>query len=221
MTPASIRVAFDGGWTDGDPGSGRLRFDSPRIASAKHLYINARDAQDAILDEWVPTWRVGDVIVIERPGAERNRVVAWVVGAVYHRGSYWRVPVSVRTVYGAFAAHDELALHHAANDVATDVVETPPLPPSIPEFSKVHLGGAPALTPLAPLAANASPAPDAAPMAASAPQSLAFDMQPTVNAIGANGDRLTELEAENLALQKIIERLVSDDTPLYVAEGTR
>lgn len=196
MTPATIRVAFDGGWSDGDPGSGRLRFDSPRIASARHLYINSRDAQDALLDEWVPTWRVGDVIVIERPGAERNRVVAWVVGAVYHRGSYWRVPVSVRTVYGGFAAHDEIALHHAANDVATDVVEAPPLPPSIPEFRTAHLPGPPPL----PVVTPVMPAPG-------------------VQAAPEGSERLAALEAENRALQQIIERLVSDDTELYVVEG--
>lgn len=215
-------MAFDSGWSDGDPGSGRLRFDAPAISRAKYLYINARDAQDAILDEWVPTWRVGDVVVIERPGAERNRVVAWVVGAVYHRGSYWRIPVSIRTVHGAFAAHDELLLHHAPNDIATDVSPATPAAPMAPGFGSAiprQNPMAPAFTPMAPMA---PPAPYVAAPAPEHPLGLDFDRHPPMAPLAPlDGDRISALESENIALQRIIERLVSDDTPLYVAEGTR
>ena len=213
MTPATIRVAFDSGWSDGDPGNGRVRFDAPRLVDARHIYVNARDAQDAILDEWVPTWGVGDVLIVERAGAERNRVIAWVVGAVYHRGSYWRIPVKVRTVYGAFAAHDELLLHRAADDVETEALAPPASPPlAAPRQTFI---------PLAPLAPLAAPEPDAAPLARGEPQGLVFDRHPSVNANGANGDRLAQLEADNRALHDIIARLVSDDTTLYLADGTR
>lgn len=132
--PSAIRLAFDGGWSDGDPGKGRLRFDSPALAKAKHLYVNAQDAQEALLGSLVPTWKHGDVLVLERPGVETNRVVAWIMGPIVHRGAYYKVPVLIRSVSGGFAAQDELALHHYRNAEAADQQPEPaaPLQPVAP-----------------------------------------------------------------------------------------
>lgn len=179
MQPVRLALAFDSGWSDGDPGSGRLRFDTPKPARARFVCVNARDSQDAVLDELVPTWGVGDVLVIERPGATSNRWVGWVVGPIVHRGSYYKVPVKPRTVTGAFAAHDELALHHHRDVVD---VEEPEIAPGI---APLPIIGAAALPPPAPLPAAQ---PDAA------------------------------LAAENAELRRVLQSLVSDNTPLYAVE---
>jgi len=204
LTPITIRVAYDSGWSDGDPGNGRLRFDNPRLSKARHLYVNARDAQEALLSELVPTWKTGDVIVIERPGAETNRVVAWVVGDIVHRGAYWRVPIAVRTVYGAFAAHDELVLHHAANTVEDEQVEMIATHPSLP----------------AQVARQQAPIHEA-------PRNEPRTTPPPIPSVPMHADvtaytaRIAELERDNQSWQEIVERLVSDKTELHVVEVER
>lgn len=204
MTPISIRVAYDSGWSDGDPGHGRLRFDNARLSKARHLYVNARDAQEALLNELVPTWKTGDVIVIERPGAETNRVVAWVVGDIVHRGAYWRVPIAVRTVYGAFAAHDELVLHHAANTVEDEQVEVIAAHPSLP----------------AQVARQQAPIHEA-------PRNEPRTTPPPIPSVPMHADvteytaRIAELERDNHSWREIVERLVSDKTELHVVEVER
>ena len=110
-----IPLAFDGGWSDGDPGAGRLRFDSPRLSDIKHFHISARDAAACRIGPQVSTWGVGEVIVIERTGQEQNRVVAWVIGEVINRGTYYSVPVSLRSAVGSFAEHDSLTVSHQLN----------------------------------------------------------------------------------------------------------
>lgn len=210
MQPISIRVAYDSGWSDGDPGNGRLRFDNPRLSRARHLYVNARDAQEALLTELVPTWRTGDVLVIERPGAETNRVVVWVVGDIVHRGSYWRVPISVRTVYGAFAAHDELVLHHATNTADGDEPEVVATHPSLPaQVARQH----------APIheAPRNEPRPSHSPAAVNA----AVPSVPTHADVTEYEARIAELERDNQSWHDIVQRLVADETELYVVEGQR
>lgn len=108
-----VTLGFDEGWSDGDPGAGRIRFDAPSIVKARNLYINAVDSNGAILDQLVPTWTIGDVIVVERG---EGRIVAWVIGPIRHGGSYWKIPITVRTVTGSFAAHDHVALTHYLNE---------------------------------------------------------------------------------------------------------
>lgn len=219
MTPATIRVAFDSGWTKGDPGEGRLRFDTPKLAKASSICINSRCAQTGQLDDLIPNWKLGDVIVIERSGQEDNRVVAWVIGSIDHGGSFWRVPIAVRSVYGSFAAHDELLLHHHGNvadvgDVAFPVAsvakpaqlalptppEGPPMAPMAPAQVDV-LQGPPQL-PVAPLSA---PIRKPLPLAPIAP---------------TDTDELARLRAENQRLQSIVSLLISDETELYLVEGT-
>lgn len=121
-----IPLAFDGGWSDGDPGAGRLRFDSPRLSDIKHFHISSRDAAAARIGPQVSTWGIGDVIVLERTGQEQNRVVAWVIGEVVNRGTYYTVPVSLRSAVGSFAEHDSLTVSHQLNVPA--VPEAPPEP---------------------------------------------------------------------------------------------
>jgi len=121
-----IPLAFDGGWSDGDPGAGRLRFDSPRLAEIRTLHISARDAASARIGPQVSGWGLGDVIVIERDGYADNAVVAWVIGEVSNKGSYYSVPVSVRSARGSFADDDRLTLSQQVN--ATALVEVSPEP---------------------------------------------------------------------------------------------
>lgn len=206
MTPATIRVAFDSGWTDGDPGNGRVRFNSPRLTQARFLYINARDAQDAILDELVPTWALGDVVVVERPGAERNRVVAWIIGGVFHGGSYWKVPIAVRTVSGSFAAHDELVISHHRN--VTEIDEDASRPADIVPLPRV--GKQPPPLP-APVPQQALPAPTVPPPLPIVAPPASEDLSP----------ELARIAAENEALHELLGRLMADQTELYVVEGTK
>ncbi len=222
--PTLLRLAFDSGWSHGDPGDGRLRFDNPKTARAGNLCVNARDAQEAMLDELIPTWRVGEVVVIERPGAERNRVVVWIIGPIVHMGSFYRAPILVRSVHGAFAAHDELVLHHHRN--VTDVDETnqprhvTPSPP---------MRDAPALSP-PPLAPLALTAPDSelstistdltplAPMAVADPAALDTGLRDASRDVAT--EELDKLRADNTALHDLLAGLLSDKTELYTVEHT-
>lgn len=186
MTPAEIRLAFDSGWTDGNPGNGRLRLDAPSPIRARHVYINACDAQQALLEDLVPTWGIGDVLVIERiGGVEPSRIVAWVIGPVRHGGNYWKIPIVVRTVAGSFAAHDDVRLTQYPNEAA--------LAPSQPVAS---------LAPVAPVAPQPLVRPEAADVAAAGP------------ALTPVAPVAASLEAENAQLLALLRELTADTTPL-------
>lgn len=192
MTPAEIRLAYDSGWSDGDPGNGRLRLDAPSPLRARHVFVNARDAQEALLEDLIPTWGLGDVLVIERVGgADPGRIVAWVIGPVRHGGSYWKLPVVVRTVSGSFAAHDEVRLTQYPNEAAI----APPLS---------SLG----LVPVAPLAATA-------------PQSLAPVQRPPLTPVAPLAAQdYAAIAAENDQLLGLLRELTSDTTPISLVTDT-
>lgn len=212
--PIALRMAFDSGWSHGDPGDGRLRFDSPNIAKAVNIIVNARDAQEALLDELVPSWRVGDVLVIERPGADRNRVVAWVIGPITHMGPCYRVPILVRSVHGGFAAHDEVTLHHHRNVTDVDDAPTPaaiPLAPAPP--MAVTSPQAPAL--IAPMALVA------APVAGTPSTDVAAPMAPIASTEHARPPDPSEVELlrqDNSQLHALLAQLLTDPTTLYAME---
>lgn len=212
--PAELRLAWDGGHTDGDPGSGRVRIDAASPRRAKFVYVNARDSEDATLDRLVPSWQLGDVLVIERPGAETNRIVAWITGPIGHGGSYYRVPVIVRSVFGNFAAHDECVLTHQPNMTidadasprALDVrpmarigggraTDPPPVPrPVLDRVSATDIPATPALGETAPLPSERG---DCAQL---------------------RGE-IARLAAENAELLGILQDLMTDDREVYVIEG--
>ena len=223
MTPSQIRLAFDSGWSDGDPGDGRVRFNSPKVSAATSICINARDAQDALLDQLVPSWRVGDVLVIERPGADRNRVVAWIIGPITHGGSYYKVPILPRSVHGAFAAHDELVLHHHTNLVDTDEPERrewhpPKAAPVAPSSQPISAPAVNTLAPLAPMAlTQAHPMQPAAMPVASPPAPPMAPMAPA-GLTPAASPEVESLKADNAALHGIIAELLADETELYAVE---
>ena len=230
-------MAFDSGWSHGDPGDGRLRFDSPKIAKASHVIVNAKDAQDALLDELVPSWRIGDVLVIERPGADRNRVVAWVIGPITHMGPCYRVPILVRSVHGAFAAHDELALHHHRN--VTDVDDAPTAPrdvtPALSMRDATTLPGplAPAL--LAPIALTQDGSENLANSRALTPVALAAGERGDAGALAGSvthdsaqrdakaaaplAAELDLLRQDNSQLHALLAQLLTDPTTLYAMEN--
>lgn len=147
--PVSINLAYDGGWTDGDPGEGRLRFDNPKLAKIRFAYVNARDADEALLNELVPSWKAGDVLVVERSGAEGNRIVCWIGGPVQHRGTYYKVPVFPRAIRGNFTDHDEVSLTCQPNEV-NDAAEPAPVAPMA--AAVVHTVAQPVSEPIAPVA---------------------------------------------------------------------
>lgn len=236
MTPALIRLAFDSGNTNGCPGSGRVRFSSPRLSQSTFVCVNARDAQDSFLDELVPTWGIGDVLVIERASADRNRVVAWIIGPIHNGGSYYRVPIIVRTVSGSFTAHDELVLHHHKNVTETDEPEkqvwappqrTPkahelPLPP-VNSQPPIAFNPEPPLALIAPLAlTNTAPgipqengllAALIAPIAGPELTNSVSDTTPS-----ARDAEIAQLRTDVGALHEILTGLLTDETELYVME---
>lgn len=232
--PTLLRLAFDSGWSHGDPGDGRLRFDNPKIAKAANLCINARDAQEALLDELIPSWRIGDVVVIERPGAERNRVVVWIIGPIVHMGPFYRIPVIVRTVNGAFAAHDELVLHHHRNvtEVDDNVAAAPEadrLPNSVTEQTpKTEFGrvsapapSAAALPPIAPMALTPAHQENIANSMALTPVAPAISQVAPANSPIAPSEiaaELDKLRADNTALHDLLAGLLNDSTELYTVE---
>lgn len=232
--PTLLRLAFDSGWSHGDPGDGRLRFDNPKTAKASNLCINARDAQEAMLDELIPTWRIGDVVVIERPGAERNRVVVWIIGPIVHMGPFYRIPIIVRTVNGAFAAHDELVLHHhrnvtEVNDQVAPAPTAPAKPNSVTEQApQTEFGdriapapSATSLPPIAPMALTPETQENIANSMSLTPVAPAISHAPLANSpippaeIAAEVDKL---RADNTALHDLLAELLNDDTKLYTVE---
>lgn len=175
----------------------------------------------------MPTWRIGDVIVVERPSHDRNRVVAWIIGPIVHMGSFYRVPIIVRTVHGAFAAHDELVLHHHRNITETDDA-APILPPSAASAGVsqpivpvlVPAPSAIALPPIAPIATLEPPATNGAPTpTTSAFSPLNADGANSANSGSAAAAELANLRADNAALHDILAGLLTDTTELYAVEG--
>ena len=130
-----IDLAWDNGITDGDPGDGRIRVNAASIRSATHLLVNVLDRHEADLGSLLSGMAQGDVLHVERPDGA-GLIVAWVLGPVVHGGSYYKIPVTIRSVEGAFAAHDLVRLHRQAEispappaaDVAAPLVLEPGLP---------------------------------------------------------------------------------------------
>lgn len=86
-----------------------------RLRDARHFLINAEDRHENRLGEIVGQFRTGDVLGLEREGPE-GQIVAWVIGQTVHRGGYYRVPIKVRSIRGAFAGHDLVILHRLEED---------------------------------------------------------------------------------------------------------
>lgn len=200
-SPAEIRVAFDSGWTDGDPGSGRVRLDTATPKRARFVYLNARDADDALLDQLIPQWGVGDVLVIERPGSETNRLVAWVTGPIWHGGSYYKIPIIVRTVWGGFAAHDEVVLTQHGNAEAEA-----PTRQALPDVRPMARLAPPPISEVVREAAPPPPPISIGPMTA----------DPRIASLEA---RLAETEAFNQQLLGVLAEFLDDDRQVYVIEG--
>jgi len=232
-TPARIRLDYDGGWReDGCPGAGRLRFNHPRIGKANFINISAECADKSLLGELVPRWGVGDVIVIERAGDTHadNRVVAWIVGPIWHAGSYYKLPVAIRSVHGGFADYDGLILTHHGNlqdigadrSLPRDVTPMPMLAAPMPvDILPNDAPTAPLLAPIAPLAPeNTGPPPipqfrpEPPPIAPIAP--MAGPSSEVVHSLQVENQTY---RSENNQLREIIAKLVSDPTELYVVEG--
>ncbi len=210
--PAELRLAWDGGHTDGDPGSGRVRIDAPSPRKAKFVYINARDSEDAMLDRLVPSWQLGDVLVIERPGAETNRIVAWITGPIGHGGSYYRVPVIVRSAFGNFAAHDECVLTHQPN--MTIDAEVTPRALDVRPMARIG-GGRPADASPRPVLDRVSATDIAATPALEATAPLPSESEDCARL----RSEVARLAAENAELLGILQDLVTDDREVYVVEG--
>lgn len=125
----SIRLAWDGGVTDGNPGEGRVRVNSAKIERATHMLVNAQDRHEALLAELLPSFAMGDVLALTRDGAG-GQIIAWVIGEIVHGGDYYKIPIKVRSVDGAFAAHDLVTLHRLeeASLLTPPVLEQQPAP---------------------------------------------------------------------------------------------
>ncbi len=134
-----LHFAYDTGNSDGDPGDGRLRLDNARPSNAQTLYINQNDANSAALHELIPSFGIGDVLVLERDGNSTTQIVAWITGPVVNRGPYYKVPIKVRSVKGSFAAHDSLSLYRMADNIEDDTPAPQPAPPSVKRIIKPPL----------------------------------------------------------------------------------
>lgn len=202
---ANIRLAFDSGWSDGDPGDGRLRFDTPKLRKAKFAYINAKAADESLLDELVPTWDIGGVLVIERSNAPGNRVVAWIIGKIFHGGSYYKVPIAVRSVMGSFAAHDDLTLQHYADEPDGDEAVTV-APPDVKPLPRITSDEQDRVAKLQ------TRAPDEARTEFVAQRSDPMVSNPV------NSDELAALRQENAELHGVLNHLLTDNTKLLIED---
>lgn len=86
-----------------------------RVRDAKHMLVNALDRHEALLGELVSSFKIGDVLGLERDGLP-GQIIAWVIGQTVHRGGFYRIPVKVRSVEGAFASHDLVTLHRLEDE---------------------------------------------------------------------------------------------------------
>ncbi len=154
----SIKLAFDSGWTDGNPGDGRCRVDGPNIRKVSHLYVNALDRHEAELGELLASFKLGDVVALTRDSGG-GQMVAWIVGPVVHRGGYYRIPIRVCGVDGGFAAHDLVQLHRLEEQglvsspgasVAYSATAPAPVAPESPSVTERRLEQVPAPHILAP-----------------------------------------------------------------------
>ena len=151
----TIPLAWDSGITDGNPGDGRTRLNAAALRSASHIIINEADRHGARIGELVSKFALSDVLHVERDGGS-GLIVAWVLGDVVNGGGYYKVPVSVRSVEGSFAAHDLVSLHWQGSVEATTQPEPVSQPEPVPV--PVALAPVPVVEPPAPSVAVESPA---------------------------------------------------------------
>lgn len=128
MTPVTLRLTFDGGWTDGDPGRARLRFNHPSPARATELALNLVDATGAEIGDVMPWMLPGSVVTIERVGSPANVLVAMIIGRPRHGGSHYVIPIHVRSVSGSLAAADALTVEILREQPADDGQPEPAVP---------------------------------------------------------------------------------------------
>ena len=127
----SIKLAWDSGVSDGNPGEVRIRVNATDPRNATHILVNALDRNEAELSDLLASFKQGDVLGLDRDGAN-GRIVAWVIGQVVHAGEYYKIPASIRSVDGSFAAHDLVTLHRLEEKDAA-----PAQPPAIIEPAPV------------------------------------------------------------------------------------
>jgi hypothetical protein len=137
--PTTLSLTWDGGWSHGCPGEGRIRIDDPNPAKARHLLISVSDGGGAHLGELIPSWSIGDAVAVEGPGA---RIVGLIIGAIIHRGSHYRLPIAVRAVAGSFRDNVGVVLVHATSTdlltvaaepmVSAPAVSPQPVIPTVP-----------------------------------------------------------------------------------------
>lgn len=189
----TLTLTWDGGWSHGCPGEGRIRIDDPNPAKARHILLSVADGGGAHLGELIPSWAIGDAVAVEGQGA---RLVGLLIGPIVHKGSHYKMPIAVRAVAGVFQAETPVALLHATSaDLLT-----------------VN-GAAPAsVVPLA----SSDVVPGALPVATVPPP------VPTGSAASQANPLATELadaNAQVAALRDLIDKLLNDPTQIIAAEG--
>lgn len=228
-----FELAWDGGVSDGDPGTGRIRVNAGAMRHATHFLINSRDRHGALVGEPVAKFWPGDVLHLERDGG--GLIVAWVMGEVSHSGSYYKVPISVRSADGAFASDDLVTLHHQMDARATgrpDSIAPPDgreltstsaptgtdlaiiAPTQLPQVAQ-QPPPVPALAPQAFLPPEAVQAP--APIVAPAATAPAYDEESLVKILTTMIHQLTDLKERMARVEQ--HALVGIDTNIEKVVG--
>lgn len=189
----TLALTWDGGWSHGCPGEGRIRIDDPNPAKAKHILLSVADGGGAHLGELIPSWAIGDAVAVEGAGA---RLVGLLIGPIVHKGSHYKIPIAVRAVAGVFQADTKVALMHATSaDLLT-----------------VNGGASASVVPLA----SSDVASGTRPVATVPPPDPAGSTASPTNPLATE---LADANAQVAALRDLLDKLLNDPTQIIAAEG--
>lgn len=189
----TLTLTWDGGWSHGCPGEGRIRIDDPSPARARHLLLSVADGGGAHLGELIPSWAIGDAVAVEGQGA---RLVALLIGPIVHKGSHYKLSIAVRAVAGTFQAETPVTLLHATS---ADLLTVD--------------GAAPAsVVPLTSL----DVAPGTLPVSTAQPP---VQKGPAASLANPLATELADANAQVAALRDLLNKLLNDPTQIIAAEG--
>ena len=130
---------FDALNADADPGNGDIRFNSSTLASITQLYIDDLDRLGGAMAAYIATWDNGGSaavrgsVYISKASAPSSFVLATVTGSITSATGYSKVPVTVISSAGSFAAGDDVSVQFTpagapgADGISAEFPEQPAL----------------------------------------------------------------------------------------------
>ena len=120
---SGVAFSFDAGVTDADPGTGELRFNNATPGLATQIFISDVNADGVNVSAWPPTWDDAGTasdrgILILQGAGGTPLLVARVTGTIVDGGVYSKVPITVISAAGTFAAGARLGAMFASSGIS-------------------------------------------------------------------------------------------------------